>query len=167
MPRIRRALLSVSDKTGLLELANALSRRGVEILSTGGTAKALAAAGIPVVQVSQYTGQPEILEGRVKTLVPKIHGGILGRRGLAAHRREMKKHGIPPIDLVAVNLYPFEAAAFREGATFEHTIENIDIGGPTMVRAAAKNFPDVTVVVDPADYPALIAELDAGCGAVS
>ncbi|HEY6000799.1 MAG TPA: bifunctional phosphoribosylaminoimidazolecarboxamide formyltransferase/IMP cyclohydrolase [bacterium] len=167
MARIRRALLSVSDKTGLIELATALRRRGVEILSTGGTAKALAAAGIPVVQVSQYTGQPEILEGRVKTLVPKIHGGILGRRSLASHRREMKHHGIPPIDMVAVNLYPFESAAFKAGATFEDAIENIDIGGPTMVRAAAKNFPDVTVVVDPADYPGLVAELDANRGAIS
>jgi phosphoribosylaminoimidazolecarboxamide formyltransferase/IMP cyclohydrolase len=167
MARIRRALLSVSDKTGLIELATALRRHGVEILSTGGTAKSLAAAGIPVVQVSDYTGQPEILEGRVKTLVPKIHGGILGRRALPGHRREMKKHGIPPIDLVAVNLYPFESAAFRAGATFEDAIENIDIGGPTMVRAAAKNHPDVTVVVDPADYPAIIAELDASRGAVS
>ena len=167
MARIRRALLSVSDKTGLIELATALRRRGVEILSTGGTAKSLAAAGIPVVQVSDYTGQPEILEGRVKTLVPKIHGGILGRRALAGHRREMKKHGIPPIDLVAVNLYPFESAAFRPGASFEDVIENIDIGGPTMVRAAAKNFPDVTIVVDPADYPAVIAELDANRGAIS
>ena len=167
MPRIRRALVSVSDKAGLIELATALRRHRVEILSTGGTAKALAAAGIPVVQVSDYTGQPEILEGRVKTLVPKIHGGILGRRGLPGHRREMKKHGIPPIDLVAVNLYPFESAAFRPGATFEDAIENIDIGGPTMVRAAAKNFTDVTVVVNPADYPALIAELDANRGEIA
>ncbi len=166
MPKIRRALVSVSDKTGLIELATALRRHGVEILSTGGTAKALAAAGIPAVQVSDYTGQPEILEGRVKTLVPKIHGGILGRRALAGHRREMKRHGIPPIDLVAVNLYPFESAAFRAEATFAEAIENIDIGGPTMVRAAAKNFPDVTVVVDPADYPALIAELKANKGSV-
>jgi len=166
MPKIRRALVSVSDKTGLLELATALQRHGVEILSTGGTAKTLADAGIPVVQVSQYTGQPEILEGRVKTLVPRIHGGILGRRGLASHRREMKAHDIPPIDLVVVNLYPFEAAAFRDDATFQNTIENIDIGGPTMVRAAAKNFADVTVIVDPADYPAIVAELDTQRGAV-
>jgi phosphoribosylaminoimidazolecarboxamide formyltransferase/IMP cyclohydrolase len=167
MPKIRRALVSVSDKTGLIELATALHRHGVEILSTGGTAKSLADAGIPVVQVSDYTGQPEILEGRVKTLVPRIHGGILGRRSLASHRREMKKHDILPIDLVAVNLYPFESAAFRPGAGFEDAIENIDIGGPTMVRAAAKNFADVTVVVDPADYAALIAELDANRGAVA
>jgi len=166
MPKIRRALISVSDKSGLLELATALRRHGVEILSTGGTAKSLAAAGIPVVQVSDYTGQPEILEGRVKTLVPRIHGGILARRGSASHKREMKAHDILPIDLVAVNLYPFESAAFRSGATFEQAIENIDIGGPTMVRAAAKNFADVTVVVDPADYPAIIAELDARRGTV-
>src|SRR5512137_2561646 len=167
MARIRRALLSVSDKTGLLELATALRRHGVEILSTGGTAKSLADAGIPVVQVSDYTGQPEILEGRVKTLVPRIHGGILARRGSARHKREMKAHDILPIDLVVVNLYPFESAAFRDGATFQDAIENIDIGGPTMVRAAAKNFADVTVVVDPADYPAVIAELDAKRGAVA
>jgi phosphoribosylaminoimidazolecarboxamide formyltransferase/IMP cyclohydrolase len=166
MPKIQRALISVSNKTGLLELATALRRHGVEILSTGGTAKSLADAGIPVVQVSDYTGQPEILEGRVKTLVPRIHGGILARRALASHRREMKEHGIPPIDLVVVNLYPFESAAFRDGASFQDAIENIDIGGPTMVRAAAKNFADVTVVVDPADYPAVIAELDARRGAV-
>ena len=167
MARIRRALLSVSDKTGLIELATALRRRGVEILSTGGTAKSLAAAGIPVVQVSDYTGQPEILEGRVKTLVPKIHGGILGRRALAGHRREMKKHGIPPIDLVAVNLYPFEATAFRPGVSFEDVIENIDIGGPTMLRAAAKNHADVTVLVDPADYRVVLDEMKAGGGAVA
>jgi phosphoribosylaminoimidazolecarboxamide formyltransferase/IMP cyclohydrolase len=167
MPKIQRALISVSDKTGLLELATALRRHRVEILSTGGTAKTLADAGIPVVQVSDYTGQPEILEGRVKTLVPRIHGGILARRNSARHRREMKTHDIQPIDLVVVNLYPFEAAAFREGATFEQAIENIDIGGPTMVRAAAKNFADVTVVVDPADYPAIVAELDAKRGAVA
>jgi phosphoribosylaminoimidazolecarboxamide formyltransferase / IMP cyclohydrolase len=167
MPKIKRALVSVSDKKGLLELAAALRRHGVEILSTGGTAKTLAEAGIPVVQVSDYTGQPEILEGRVKTLVPRIHGGILARRSSARHRREMKAQGILPIDLVAVNLYPFESAAFRDGATFEDAIENIDIGGPTMVRAAAKNFPDVTVVVSPSDYPALIAELDANRGAIS
>ena len=166
MPKIQRALISVSNKTGLLELATALRRYGVEILSTGGTAKALADAGIPVVQVSDYTGQPEILEGRVKTLVPRIHGGILARRGSARHKREMKAHDILPIDLVVVNLYPFESAAFREGATFQDAIENIDIGGPTMVRAAAKNFADVTVVVDPADYPAIVAELDARRGSI-
>ncbi len=166
MPKIHRALISVSNKNGLLELATALRRHGVEILSTGGTAKALADAGIPVVQVSDYTGQPEILEGRVKTLVPRIHGGILARRGSARHKREMKAHDILPIDLVVVNLYPFESAAFRDDATFEDAIENIDIGGPTMVRAAAKNFADVTVVVDPADYPAIVQELDARRGAV-
>ena len=166
MPKIRRALISVSNKTGLLALATALRRHGVEILSTGGTAKTLADAGIPVVQVSDYTGQPEILEGRVKTLVPRIHGGILARRSSASHKREMKAHDILPIDLVVVNLYPFESAAFRAGASFQDAIENIDIGGPTMVRAAAKNFADVTVVVDPADYPAIVAELDARRGAV-
>jgi phosphoribosylaminoimidazolecarboxamide formyltransferase/IMP cyclohydrolase len=167
MPRIKRALLSVSDKTGILELAAALHRHGVEILSTGGTAKALADAGIPVVQVSDFTGQPEILEGRVKTLTPQIHGGILARRASASHRREMTRHHLKPIDLVAVNLYPFESAAFRAGASFDDAIENIDIGGPTMVRAAAKNYQDVTVVTEPADYAALIGELAAGRGTVS
>jgi phosphoribosylaminoimidazolecarboxamide formyltransferase/IMP cyclohydrolase len=159
MPKITRALLSVSDKAGIVELASALARRGVEILSTGGTAAALADAGIPVVQVSDFTGQPEILEGRVKTLTPGIHGGILARRQSREHRREMKKHGLRPIDLVAVNLYPFESTIARPDATFAEAIEKIDIGGPAMIRSAAKNFEDVTVVVDPADYPLIIEEL--------
>jgi phosphoribosylaminoimidazolecarboxamide formyltransferase/IMP cyclohydrolase len=157
MPKITRALLSVSDKAEIVELASALARRGVEILSTGGTAAVLADAGIPVVQVSEFTGQPEILEGRVKTLTPRIHGGILARR--REHRQEMKEHGLRPIDLVAVNLYPFESTIARPDATFAEAIEKIDIGGPAMIRSAAKNFEDVTVVVDPADYPLIIEEL--------
>jgi phosphoribosylaminoimidazolecarboxamide formyltransferase/IMP cyclohydrolase len=167
MPKIRRALLSVSDKTGIIELATALSRSGVEILSTGGTAATISAAGIPVVQVADFTGQPEILGGRVKTLTPRIHGGILGRRKSAAHRKEMKEQGILPIDLVAVNLYPFEATITRPGSTFAEAIENIDIGGPAMLRSAAKNFEDVTVVVDPKDYPAIVKELGKNGGKVS
>src|SRR5215475_5271144 len=129
----RRALISVSDKRGVVELAGALAQLGIEVLSTGGTASALAAAGVPVVQVSAHTGAPEILDGRVKTLHPKIHGGLLGR-ATPAHQQEMAAHAIPPIDLLVVNLYPFEATIARPGASFEDAIENIDIGGPAMLR---------------------------------
>lgn len=167
MPKISRALLSVSDKTGLVEFAQALHRQGVEILSTGGTAKALRDANIPVIDVAAYSGSPEILDGRLKTLHPKIHGGILGLRDDPKHRREMEKEGIGPIDLVVVNLYPFEATVARTDCTFEEAIENIDIGGPTMVRAAAKNHQDVAVVVDPADYSAIMKEMDATGGSLS
>jgi phosphoribosylaminoimidazolecarboxamide formyltransferase/IMP cyclohydrolase len=135
---ITRALLSVSDKSGLVEFAKGLHQRGVELLSTGGTAKALRDAGVPVKDVSDHTGFPEILDGRVKTLVPQVHGGILGRRDLAEHLAQMQAHGIAPIDLVAVNLYPFEATVAK-GAAFDDCIENIDIGGPAMIRSAAKN----------------------------
>ncbi len=166
MARITRALVSVSDKRGLEDLARALAARGVEILSTGGTARALADWGIPVTAVSDYTGSPEILDGRVKTLHPRIHGGILGRRDDPRHQAEMRAHAIGPIDMVVVNLYPFEAVTARPETTFDEAIENIDIGGPSMVRSAAKNHADVTVVVDPDDYPAIIAEL-AASGAVS
>jgi len=166
MARIRRALLSVSDKRGVVELGRALAALEVEILSTGGTATALAAAGVPVVQVSDYTGSPEILEGRVKTLHPRIHGGLLGRP-VEAHEREMQAHGIGPIDLVAVNLYPFEATIARGAVALGEAIENIDIGGPSMLRSAAKNHERVTVVVDPDDYAAVIAELQAGRGELS
>ncbi len=159
MPKINRALLSVSDKAGIVDLAVALHAAGVEILSTGGTAETLTASGIPVVQVSDFTGQPEMLGGRVKTLNPRIHGGILARRKSSVHRREMARHHLLPIDLAVVNLYPFEATVARPGATFAEAIENIDIGGPAMLRSAAKNFEDVTVIVDPADYPALIKEM--------
>jgi phosphoribosylaminoimidazolecarboxamide formyltransferase/IMP cyclohydrolase len=160
---IARALISVSDKTGLLELAGALAQRGVEILSTGGSAAALRAAGIAVTEVSDHTGFPEILDGRVKTLVPQIHGGILGRRDLATHRAQMAEHNIAPIDLVVVNLYPFEATVAR-GADAETTIENIDIGGPALIRAAAKNHDHVAVLTDPAQYEGFLAEYAAHAG---
>ncbi len=166
MARITRALVSVSDKRGLEGLARALAARGVEILSTGGTARALAGYGVPVTAVGDYTGSPEILDGRVKTLHPKIHGGILGRRDDPRHQAEMRAHAIGPIDMVVVNLYPFESVTARAETTFEEAIENIDIGGPSMMRSAAKNHADVTVVTDPDDYAVVIAELEA-TGAVS
>ncbi len=162
MTAARRALISLSDKRGLLELARALHQLGFAILSTGGTAKALREAAIPVTEVSAVTGFPEILDGRVKTLHPKIHGGILARRALPAHQRELEAHGIGPIDLVAVNLYPFEATIRDPQATLEAALEQIDIGGPTLLRAAAKNFPEVVVVVDPEDYPSILKELQEG-----
>ena len=160
---IARALISVSDKTGLVALAQALAARGVEILSTGGSAEKLRQAGIPVVEVSAYTGFPEMMDGRVKTLHPKVHGGLLQRRDLAAHQAAAAQHDIPPIDLLVVNLYPFRATV-AQGADFETCIENIDIGGPAMLRAAAKNHDFVTVVTDPAQYDALLAELTAHDG---
>ena len=147
---IRRALLSVSDKSGIVELARALSERGVEILSTGRTHLALTEAGIAAREVAQYTGFPEMMDGRVKTLHPKIHGGILGRRG--TDDGVMAQHDIEPIDLVVVNLYPFEATVARPDVTAELAVENIDIGGPAMIRSAAKNHADVLVIVDPNDY---------------
>ena len=155
---IRRALISVSDKTGLVEFARDLAARGVEILSTGGSARALRDAGIPVKEVSEHTGFPEILDGRVKTLVPQIHGGILGRRDLPEHQAQMAEHNIAPIDLVVVNLYPFEATVAK-GALPEDCIENIDIGGPALIRAAAKNHDFVVVVTDPKQYGEVLAEL--------
>ena len=155
-----RALLSVSDKTGLVDLARGLVDRGFELLSTGGTAKALSAAGLPVTNVSDVTGFPEMMDGRVKTLHPRIHGGILARRSHADDLAALASQGIGLIDIVVVNLYPFEQAARKPGVTFDELIENIDIGGPSMVRAAAKNFQDVLIVVDPADYPRLLAALD-------
>jgi phosphoribosylaminoimidazolecarboxamide formyltransferase/IMP cyclohydrolase len=167
MAAIGRALISVSDKTGLVEFARGLHALGVQILSTGGTAAALSAAGIPVLAVSEFTGAPEILDGRVKTLHPKIHGGLLGRRDDPRHREEMAAHGIAPIDLVVVNLYPFEATVAKAGCTLEEAIENIDIGGPSMIRSAAKNHRDVAVIVDLADYQAVLEEMRAGGGALS
>lgn len=158
---IRRALVSVSDKRGVVELAGVLRELGVQLLSTGGTASALAAAGLEVTQVSDYTGAPEILDGRVKTLHPKIHGGLLGRE-TDAHRREMAANGIEPIDLVVVNLYPFEATIARAGTSLEDAIENIDIGGPSMLRSSAKNHERVAVVVDPDDYGWVAQALRAG-----
>ena len=163
---IRRALLSLSDKTGLVEFGRALAAQGVEILSTGGTAKALRDAGVPVVEVSDHTGFPEILDGRVKTLVPQVHGGILGRRDDASHRAEMAAHGIAPIDLVAVNLYPFEATV-RAGASFDDCIENIDIGGPAMIRSAAKNHAHVVVLTEPLHLDLVAAEMRATGGVSS
>jgi phosphoribosylaminoimidazolecarboxamide formyltransferase/IMP cyclohydrolase len=166
-PPIRRALVSVSDKRGLTGFVRGLRSYGVEVLSTGGTATLLADAGLEVTQVSDYTGFPEMLDGRVKTLHPKIHGGLLGRRDLPAHRQAMAEHDIEPIDLVVVNLYPFQETVAREGTTFEEAIEQIDIGGPSMLRSAAKNHAAVTVIVDPADYEPVLAELDRLGGSVS
>ena len=160
---IRRALISVSDKTGLIEFAKALAGHGVEILSTGGSAKTLRDAGVNVVEVSDHTGFPEILDGRVKTLVPQIHGGILGRRDLPEHLAQMQAHDIAPIDLVAVNLYPFEATAAR-GAAFEDCVEDIDIGGPALIRAAAKNHDFVAVLTAPEHYTSVLEELAAHGG---
>lgn len=154
---IRRALLSVSDKTGILEFATALSQSGVELLSTGGTAKLLQNAGLTVTEVSAHTGHPEIMDGRVKTLHPKVHGGILGRRG--QDEETMQNHDIAPIDMVVVNLYPFKDTVAMPGCSLEDAIENIDIGGPTMVRAAAKNHRDVTIVVNASDYPRVLTEM--------
>ncbi|MDH5639441.1 MAG: bifunctional phosphoribosylaminoimidazolecarboxamide formyltransferase/IMP cyclohydrolase, partial [Nitrospinota bacterium] len=150
---------SVSDKTGIIDLARELSGLGVEILSTGGTAKAIREAGVDVRDVGDYTGFPEIMDGRVKTLHPKVHGGLLGRRDIPAHMEQMKEHGIEPIGMVVVNLYPFEETVAKQGTSFDEAIENIDIGGPSMIRSAAKNHRDVAVVVDPEDYSAIIAEL--------
>jgi len=164
---LRQALLSVSDKTGIVDFARGLAARGVKLLSTGGTAKALADADLPVTDVGRYTGFPEMLDGRVKTLHPKVHGGILARRDLAEHRAALAAHDIPTIDLVVVNLYPFRETVARPGCTLDDAIENIDIGGPTMVRAAAKNWAHVGVVVDPADYPAVLAELAGNGGALA
>jgi phosphoribosylaminoimidazolecarboxamide formyltransferase/IMP cyclohydrolase len=157
--KVARALVSVCDKTGVEEFAAGLAALGVEILSTGGTARLLRNRGLQIRDVADVTGFPEMLDGRVKTLHPRIHGGLLGVRSNPEHQREMSKHGIEPIDLVAVNLYPFEQTAAKPGVTFEELIENIDIGGPSMIRSAAKNFGDVAVVVDPADYPLVLREL--------
>jgi phosphoribosylaminoimidazolecarboxamide formyltransferase/IMP cyclohydrolase len=162
MTTIRRALFSVSDKTGIVELARALAARGVDILSTGGTARLLAQNGVAVREVSAHTGFPEIMDGRVKTLHPRIHGGLLGRRGI--DEGVMREHGIDPIDLLVVNLYPFAQAIARPGCTYEEAIENIDVGGPAMLRAAAKNHDSVIAIVDPADYRALLDELEAHGG---
>lgn len=156
--QVKRALISVSDKTGIVELATTLSKLGIELLSTGGTYRLLTESGVPAVEVSDYTGFPEMMDGRVKTLHPKIHGGILGRRG--QDDEIMQTHEIKPIDLVIVNLYPFEQTVANENCSLQDAIENIDIGGPTMVRAAAKNLNYVTIVVNPADYGSLLAELN-------
>ena len=154
-----KALISVTDKSGIVELARELVQMGFEILSTGGTAKVLGVAGLPVTEVSAYTGFPEILDGRVKTLQPKIHGGLLGRRQDPRHREQMRALDIEPIDLLVVNLYAFEKTVAKPGCTLEEAIENIDIGGPALLRAAAKNYPEVTVLTDPNDYPQVLQEL--------
>jgi phosphoribosylaminoimidazolecarboxamide formyltransferase/IMP cyclohydrolase len=164
--RITRALISVSDKTGLVEFARALATHGIELVSTGGTKGALAQAGLKVLDVSDVTGFPEMMDGRVKTLHPKVHGGLLAIRDNATHQSAMAAHGIRPIDLLVVNLYPFEATV-AQGAGYETCVENIDIGGPAMIRAAAKNHADVAVIVDAEDYAALLAELDAHNGATT
>jgi len=159
MHTIKQALISVSDKSGVLEFAKGLHQLGIKMLSTGGTAQLLANNGIPVTEVADYTGFPEMLDGRVKTLQPKVHAGILARRDLPEHLATLAKHDIPTIDLVVVNLYPFAATVAKPGCTLEDAIENIDIGGPTMVRAAAKNHAHVAIVTDPADYPSILAEM--------
>jgi phosphoribosylaminoimidazolecarboxamide formyltransferase/IMP cyclohydrolase len=163
---VKRALMSVSNKKGIVEFAKELSAMGVEILSTGGTAKALRDAGIGVVEVSDYTGFPEMLDGRLKTLHPKIHGGLLSRRSHPKDMEDIKKHDIKPIDMVVVNLYPFEETISKPNVTFEEAVENIDIGGPTMLRAASKNFQDVAVVVDPDDYGPVIKEMKSSRGEI-
>ncbi|WDT81093.1 MAG: hypothetical protein MPW14_04735 [Candidatus Manganitrophus sp.] len=167
MGRIRRAILSVYDKEGIIDFAQGLESLGVEILSTGGTYKLLKEKGIQVKEVSEHTGFPEMLDGRVKTLHPKIHGGILGRRDDPKHLEQMKTQGIEPIDLVAVNLYPFKATIAKPNVTLEEAIENIDIGGPTMLRSAAKNYKDVAVMIDPKDYAAVLDEMKRSGGEIS
>ncbi|MGH8675318.1 MAG: bifunctional phosphoribosylaminoimidazolecarboxamide formyltransferase/IMP cyclohydrolase [Burkholderiales bacterium] len=164
MTPVRRAIISVSDKSGVVELARALGALGVSILSTGGTAKLLAREGVSVTEVSSYTGFPEMLDGRVKTLHPKIHGGILARKDQPAHLEAIRQAGIAPIDLVVVNLYPFEATVADPDCRLEHALENIDVGGPAMLRAAAKNYHSVCVVVDPGDYAAVLGELHTAGG---
>ncbi len=159
MAKVKRALISVSDKTGIVDFAKELSAMKIEILSTGGTAKALKDAGVNVIEVSDYTGFPEMLDGRLKTLHPKIHGGLLARRDLQKDMTDIKQHNIQPIDMVVVNLYPFEQTVSKKDVALDEAIENIDIGGPTMLRAASKNFKDVAVIVDPADYKKVLDEL--------
>ncbi|UCV15696.1 bifunctional phosphoribosylaminoimidazolecarboxamide formyltransferase/IMP cyclohydrolase [Quatrionicoccus australiensis] len=163
---IKQALISVSDKTGVLEFAQGLAAQGVKLLSTGGTAKMLRDAGLTVTEIGDYTGFPEMLDGRVKTLHPKVHGGILARRDLPEHLATIEQHGIPMIDLVCVNLYPFAATIAKAGVTLEDAIENIDIGGPAMVRSSAKNYNGVAIVTDPEDYAPLLAEMKANGGAL-
>ena len=164
MPKVKRALVSVSDKAGVVEFVKALKEMGVEIISTGGTARALSEAGIEVTGISEVTGFPEMMEGRVKTLHPAVHGALLADRSKPDHMRQIEEQGIEPIDLVAVNLYPFAKTVAKEGVALEEAIENIDIGGPSMVRSSAKNFASVTIIIDPADYPAVIAEMNENGG---
>jgi len=159
MKKATRALISLTDKSGIEGFAKELETLGIDILSTGGTAKKLRDHGVKVTDVSEFTGFPEMLDGRVKTLHPKVHGGILAQRENKDHQEQMAKHGLQPIDIIAVNLYAFDKATADASCTLGDAIENIDIGGPTMLRAAAKNFHDVTVIVDPADYPQVLAEI--------
>jgi phosphoribosylaminoimidazolecarboxamide formyltransferase/IMP cyclohydrolase len=167
MRKIERAIISLTDKSGIADFAKSLGGFGVEILSTGGTANALRDAGIAVKDISEYTGFPEMLDGRVKTLHPKVHGGILGMRDNPEHVKMMAAHGIKNIDMVVVNLYQFEKTVAKPGVTLDEAIENIDIGGPTMLRSAAKNYKDVTVVVDPSDYALVLKEMKELDGATS
>ena len=164
MKKIERAIISVTDKSGIVEFSRKLSDMGVEILSTGGTAKTIREGGVKVKDISEYTGFPEMLDGRVKTLHPKVHGGLLGVRSNPEHVKMMKENGISNIDLIVVNLYQFEKTIAKDGVTLEDAIENIDIGGPAMLRSSAKNFNDVTVVVDPADYDMVLKEMEENQG---
>ncbi len=167
MKKIERAVISVTDKTGIVEFSRRLDKMGVEILSTGGTAKVIREGGVKVKDISEYTGFPEMLDGRVKTLHPKVHGGLLGVRSNPEHVKMMKTHGISNIDLIIVNLYQFEKTVAKEGVTLEEAIENIDIGGPAMLRSSAKNFKDVTVIVDPADYELVLKEMNENNGSTT
>ena len=160
MGKIKNAIISVTDKAGIVEFGKSLTAFGVDILSTGGTAKALREGGIPVTDISDYTGFPEMMDGRVKTLHPKVHGGLLGLRDNPEHVKKMEEHGIRPIDMVVVNLYQFEKTVAKAGVTLDEAIENIDIGGPSMLRSSAKNFRDVTVIVDPSDYEAVLEVME-------
>lgn len=164
MGKIERAIVSVTDKTGIVDFAKELSKLGVEILSTGGTARALREGGILVTDISDYTGFPEMMDGRVKTLHPKVHGGLLGLRDNPEHVGMMAQHGIKTIDMVVVNLYQFEKTVAKDGVTLDEAIENIDIGGPSMLRSSAKNFKYVTVVVDPSDYEVVLKEMETSGG---
>lgn len=167
MAKIERALISVSDKSGVVEFAKELAQFGISFLSTGGTSKILREASLTVTDVSEYTGFPEMMDGRVKTLHPKVHGGLLGVRTNAEHVATMKAHGIQNIDMVVINLYPFQKTVAKPDCTFEDAIENIDIGGPAMLRSAAKNHESVTVIIDPADYAPVLAEMKENGGTVS
>ncbi len=160
MGKIQRAIISVTDKGGIVDFAKSLAPFGVDIFSTGGTAVALRQGGVSVTDISDYTGFPEIMDGRVKTLHPKVHGGLLGLRDNPEHLKMMEENGIKPIDMVVVNLYEFEKTVAQEGVTLGEAIENIDIGGPSMLRSSAKNFKYVTVIVDPADYPLVLKEME-------
>lgn len=167
MKKIERAIISVTDKTGVVGFAKSLSGFNVRILSTGGTARALRDGGISATDIAEYTGFPEMLDGRVKTLHPKVHGGLLGKRDNQEHVKMMNEHGINNIDLLVVNLYQFEKTVAKEGVTLDEAIENIDIGGPAMLRSSAKNFRDVTVIVDPSDYDVVLKEMEESGGATS